>query len=64
MKDFFRTPGGRIFGVVWIGQLVSNLGSAMTSFGLGIWVYQETGSATRLALIVLAARLPMLLVGP
>ena len=64
MKDFFRTPGGRIFGVVWIGQLVSNLGSAMTSFGLGIWVYQETGSATRLALIVLAARLPMLLVSP
>ena len=64
MKDFLNTPGGRIFGIVWIGQLVSNLGSAMTSFGLGIWVYQETGSATRLALIVLSARLPMLLVSP
>ncbi len=64
MKDFLNTPGGRIFGIVWIGQLVSNLGSAMTSFGLGIWVYQQTGSATRLALIVLSARLPMLLVSP
>jgi MFS family permease len=36
----------------------------MTSFGLGIWVYLETGSATQLALIVLAARMPMMLVSP
>jgi predicted MFS family arabinose efflux permease len=58
------TPGIRTFGVVWLGQLVSNLGSAMTSFGLAIWVYQETGSALQLALIVIASRLPMLLVTP
>jgi MFS family permease len=50
--------------IVWLGQMVSNLGSAMTSFGLGIWVYQETGSTTQLAFIVLAARLPALLVSP
>ena len=64
MSTFLTTPGGRVFGIVWLGQLVSNLGSAMTSFGLGIWVYQKTGSATQLALIVLASRLPMLLVSP
>ena len=34
----------------------------MTSFGLAIWVFLETGSATQLALIVLAARMPMMLV--
>ena len=51
-------------GRFWIGQLVSNLGSAMTAFGLGIWVYQETGSALQLALIVAAARVPMLLISP
>jgi MFS family permease len=56
--------GNRTFMVVWFGQVVSNLGSAMTSFGLGIWVYQETGSATHLAFIVLAARLPALFVSP
>ncbi len=50
--------------VVWFGQVVSNLGSAMTGFGLGIWVYQETGSATQLAFIVLASRLPTLFVSP
>ncbi len=64
LRAFFETPGGRVFGVVWIGQLVSNLGSAMTSFGLAIWVFQETGSVSQLALIVLASRLPMLLVSP
>ncbi len=64
MRDFLEAPGARVFGIVWLGQLVSNLGSAMTAFGLGIWVFIETGSATQLALIVLAARLPMLLVSP
>jgi DHA3 family macrolide efflux protein-like MFS transporter len=64
MRRLWASPGGRIFGVVWFGQLVSNLGSAMTSFGLAIWVYRETGSATQLALIVMASRLPMMVVSP
>ncbi|MGD2052335.1 MAG: MFS transporter [Acidimicrobiia bacterium] len=52
------------FLVVWFGQLVSNIGSSLTSFALGFWVYQETGSATRLALVIVAARTPMLLISP
>lgn len=64
MREFWTSPGTRPFTVVWFGQLVSNLGSAMTSFGLAIWVFTETGSATRLALVVLASRVPMLLVSP
>ncbi len=64
MRELFRIPGFKTFGIVWAGQLVSNLGSAMTGFGLGIWVYQETGSALQLALIVAAARVPMLLITP
>lgn len=59
-----KMPGGRAFGIPWFGQVVSTLGSAMTQFGLAIWVYQKTGSVTQLAMIVLAARLPMLLVSP
>jgi MFS family permease len=54
----------RTFMTVWFGQVVSNLGSSMTSFGLGVWVYQETGSVTSLAFIVLAARVPALFVSP
>src|SRR5574341_534699 len=32
--------------VVWVGQVLSLLGSNMTQFALTIWVYQQTGSAT------------------
>ena len=64
MKAFLRAPGARVFGIVWFGQLVSNLGSSMTAFGLSIWVFLETGSATQLALIVLASQAPKLLVSP
>ncbi|MEE8332001.1 MAG: MFS transporter [Acidimicrobiia bacterium] len=64
MRDFLAAPGARTFGIVWFGQLVSNLGSAMTAFGLSIWVFLETGSATQLALIILASQAPKLLVSP
>ncbi len=64
MYRLWREPGARVFGVVWFGQLVSNLGSSMTSFGLAIWVFGETGSVLRLSLIVMASRAPALLVSP
>jgi MFS family permease len=62
MRSF--ASSNRTFMVVWFGQVVSNLGSGMTAFGLGIWVYQETGSATQLAFIILASRVPALFVSP
>lgn len=52
------------FLAVWFGQLISLVGSAMTSFGLGIWVYQRTGSASEVALISVAASLPGILLSP
>ncbi|MDH3248330.1 MAG: MFS transporter [Acidimicrobiia bacterium] len=64
MRSFLQAEGVKTFSVVWFGQLISLLGSSMTRFGLAIWVYQETGSATQLALIVMASRVPMLLVSP
>jgi len=41
----------KAFVYVWLGQLVSGIGSGLTSFALGIWVYQRTGSATQFTLI-------------
>lgn len=52
------------FGVIWLGQLVSLVGSGLTRFGLGVWVYQETGSVTRFALLFAAATLPTVLISP
>lgn len=46
---------------LWAGQLVSILGSGLTSFGLGVWVYQRTGSVTQFAMIAVFAALPGLI---
>jgi MFS transporter, DHA3 family, macrolide efflux protein len=54
----------RTFGLMWLGQLVSLIGSGISRFALGVWVYQRTGSATDFALITLCAFLPGLLVAP
>lgn len=45
-------------------QLISILGSRVSIFALGLWVYRQTGSITRLALISVAASLPGILVAP
>jgi DHA3 family macrolide efflux protein-like MFS transporter len=56
--------GARSFLIVWCGQLASLLGSGLTSFAIGVWVYQNTGSVTRFGLISLCATLPMVLLAP
>ena len=37
--------------IVWLGQLLSLLGSAMTRFVLAIWLWKQTGEATALVLV-------------
>ncbi|HYW07375.1 MAG TPA: MFS transporter, partial [Longimicrobium sp.] len=57
-------PGMRTFTTVWAGQLVSMIGTALTDFGVGVWVYQKTGSATAFALILLFTVLPSIVISP
>jgi len=60
-----KIPGGmNKFMVIWIGQVVSLLGSGLTSFALGIWVLQKTGSVTNFTLIAVVAGLPGILASP
>ena len=56
--------GMRVFIVVWLGQLVSLIGSGLTSFALGLWVYQHTGSVTQFAFIGLFTVLPSVVLSP
>ncbi|WP_448265488.1 MFS transporter [Nostoc sp. DSM 114159] len=56
--------GMRIFIFIWLGQMGSLIGSSLTSFALGIRVYQNTQSVTLLALILLSASLPSSLIAP
>ncbi len=48
--------------ILWAGQLVSLTGSQVTGFALGVWVFQETGSATQLSIVYLATMLPNVLI--
>lgn len=59
-----RLTGTQTFGVVWFGQLVSTIGSGLTGFALGVWIFEQTGSSTLFALNILASTLPMLIVSP
>lgn len=60
----FLSPGMRTYTAVWFGQLVSLIGTALTDFGVGVWVYQKTGSATPFAMILLCTVVPGILVSP
>lgn len=58
------SSGMRVFGVIWFGQLVSIIGSGLTSFALGLWVYEQTGSATLYAFNLMALLSPNVLLSP
>ncbi|GAB4482893.1 MAG: hypothetical protein Kow00124_32040 [Anaerolineae bacterium] len=56
--------GMRTFIIILIGQLISVIGSGVTSFALGVWIYDTTGRATPFALTALFATLPAVLLAP
>ncbi|MFZ5826581.1 MAG: MFS transporter [Bacillota bacterium] len=61
----FPRPTGMVgFVLVWFGQAVSLVGTAMTSFALVYWAYQKTGQATSLALMGFFAFGPTVLLSP
>lgn len=54
----------RTFLLIWAGQTISIVGSALTSFALFVWVYQQSGSVTSYALLSVFSSVAALLVGP
>jgi MFS family permease len=52
------------FILIWIGQFFSMTGSFMTSFALGIWAWEKTGSAQALALVGVFTYAPLIIVTP
>ena len=48
------------FLLLWTGELISSIGGGLTSFGLGVYVFGQTGSAASMALVTLLAFLPTL----
>lgn len=56
--------GMKKFLILWLGELISGIGSGMTAFALSIYVYQTTGSVSLVSVISLAAFLPTILLSP
>ncbi|WP_240506431.1 MFS transporter [Thermoactinospora rubra] len=54
----------RTFLAIWSAQLLSIVGSSLTGFVLGVWVFQRTGSATQFVTIMLCAILPEVVLAP
>lgn len=52
------------FIIVWLGQLVSNIGTGLTTFTLGVFVYKTTNSATSSAMIMFCSSVPTLILRP
>ncbi|MDV3351201.1 MFS transporter [Leptothoe sp. LEGE 181152] len=50
----------RTFILLWLGQITSSVGSHMTYFALTLWVWQQTESATAVALILFFYQLPQI----
>ena len=59
-----RLNGMPAFSVIWAGQVVSLLGTAMTNFTIGIWLYQQTGLATTFTTLIFFANIPRILLSP
>ncbi len=49
------------FLLLWSGEFISAVGSGLTAFGLGVYVYLQTGRASASALVTLLAFMPALL---
>jgi MFS family permease len=63
MEAAMNDPGKSFkkFLLLWTGELVSAIGSGLTSFGLSVYVFSQTGKASAVALVTLLAFMPSLL---
>ncbi|MBI9047496.1 MAG: MFS transporter [Anaerolineaceae bacterium] len=64
MNEHQNKKSMRTFIVIWFGQFISTIGSGLTSFAFGVWVYTETGSTTMFAINLLAYTLPTIFFSP
>jgi DHA3 family macrolide efflux protein-like MFS transporter len=59
----FAVFRNRSFSLMWSGQLISTIGSALTSLAASILIFRLTGSALSVGLMLMATAAPSLLIG-
>lgn len=61
-------PSGRLwnrnFALLWVGQTISHLGNPAFNIGAMLWMMEKTGSASLMGLLMTAAMIPGILLGP
>jgi MFS family permease len=55
---------GTTFLTIWIGQLISGIGSGLTTFALGLFIFNSSHSAMQFGLIVVFGSVPGILLSP
>src|SRR5215468_8566105 len=55
---------GRAFLLIWLGQLVSSVGTSMMRFAYILWAYQQDGQATTVAMLTFVAFVLNIVVSP
>ena len=58
------TRKGYVFGLIWFGQLISIIGSGLSGFALGVWIYQRTTMATHMSLVYFFSALSSITLAP
>lgn len=58
MKNLILIKELRSFLLLWGSQTVSELGTAMTSYALIIWIYEQKGTASSITLLTICSFLP------
>ena len=61
--SMFAVFRNRDFRYLWTGQLVSTIGSSLTDLAAGILIFEKTGSALAVGLMLMATAIPSLFVG-
>src|SRR5689334_3871560 len=62
-RSIFSVFRNRSFTLLWTGQLISSMGSALTTLAASILVYRITGSALSVGLMLIATSGPTILIG-
>jgi len=64
MTNVTKPKSMKTFFVIWLGQLLSMVGSGLTGFALGVWIFEQTGQVTPFAMTALFGILPRVILSP